>query len=70
MLWSPLGYTSDRNNDGYFLPKINDMEQTMPYKTVRTYSLAQIKKGLPAFYNAKDWATYVKQAQDEGFYLD
>ena len=70
MLWSPLGYTSDRNHDGYFLPRINDMEQAQPYKTVRTYSLAQIKNGLAAFYNAKDWATYVKQAQDEGFYLD
>ena len=70
MLWSPLGYTSDRNHDGYFLPKINDTEQTHPYNTVRKYSLEQIKTGLAAFYNAKDWASYIKQAQDNGFYLD
>jgi hypothetical protein len=70
MLWSPLGYTSDRNHDGYFIPRINDIEQTQPFKIVRENKLEAIKTGLAAFYNAKDWATYIKQAQDNGFYLD
>ena len=70
MLWSPLQYTSDRGSFDYFVPKINGVTQAQPYKTVRTYSLDQIKTGLPQFFNATDWASWIKQAQDEGFYQD
>ena len=70
MLWSPLQYTSDRGSFDYFVPKINGVTQAQPYKTVRTYTLDQIKTGLPQFFNATDWASWIKQAQDEGFYQD
>ena len=69
-IWSPLEYTSDRPKDGYFIPSINSIQQPQPYKTLRTYSLDQIRTGLQAYYNATDWAKWVQQARDEGFYLD
>lgn len=69
-LWSPLAYTSDRGVYDYFLPVINSIKKTEPFKTVRENSLSAIKKGLADFYTKSNWDKWLSQSQKQGFYTD
>ena len=69
-MYSPIAYASDRVNFSYFVPKINGVAVTAPFQAVREYSLDDIKTGLRAFYSADEWARYIQQAKEQGFFTD
>lgn len=69
-LSSPLAYASSRGEMGAYLfcPRFDGSINDQPFKTVRTYNLDKVKTGLQDVYKASDWATFIAEAKQEGFF--
>lgn len=67
---SPLSYASDKGIHNIFLPSIRGTYPTSVVKAVQNYTIDEIVAGLAASYTAENWATYISQAQDNGFFTD
>lgn len=67
---SPLAYASDKAVRNIFLPSIRGTFPTSAVKAVQNYSMEEIVEGLKKAYTAENWATYLDQARDNGFFND